>query len=138
MKYSTLLLVTCATLGGCASGSYDPFSVPRNSSLSVVASYASSVKRFLASGTPEDAIKKAQEAVANSLKDPGSAQFRNVRLKPYLDGQVVCGEVNGKNSYGGYVGFSPFVASTNSATLYVREKWTELEYAYNAGINSAC
>jgi hypothetical protein len=54
----------------------------------------------------------AQEAVRNHLKDPDSARFRNVtiiRVEP--DGAVVCGEVNAKNSYGGYVGFRRFVVT---------------------------
>lgn len=50
-------------------------------------------------------LKDAQKLVASKLKDPGSAQFRNVRKGTY--GRI-CGEVNGKNSYGGYTGFSNF------------------------------
>jgi len=48
---------------------------------------------------------KATEYIANSLLDPESARFRNVRF----EGLFVCGEVNGKNHNGGYVGFRPFV-----------------------------
>lgn len=49
-----------------------------------------------------EALVKA-DAVAR-LKDPESAQFRNVRT---VHG-IVCGELNAKNSFGGYVGFEPF------------------------------
>lgn len=50
------------------------------------------------------ATSDAKEAVAAQLKDPASAQFKDVRkVKDY-----VCGEVNGKNAYGGYVGFKRF------------------------------
>lgn len=52
----------------------------------------------------DDAAKKA---VLAKLKDPDSAQFRNIRA---ADGWV-CGEVNAKNSYGGYTGYSGFVGS---------------------------
>ena len=38
--------------------------------------------------------KESKEAVLSTLKDPDSAQFQNI--KGY------CGEVNSKNSYGGY------------------------------------
>lgn len=49
----------------------------------------------------------------DNLKDPGSAQFRNIQkpkkfwgksltLNPYW---LICGEVNAKNSFGGYTGF---------------------------------
>lgn len=44
--------------------------------------------------------------VANSLKDPESARFRGVKVK----WENVCGEVNAKNSYGGYVGYRRFYA----------------------------
>lgn len=50
-------------------------------------------------------IGMAKTDVANRLKDPMSAQFRNVKLTK--DGNV-CGEVNGKNSYGAYSGFVSF------------------------------
>ncbi len=52
-----------------------------------------------------------QALLRESLKDPDSAQFRRLRA---LDGGngfiVVCGELNGKNAFGGYVGFHPFYA----------------------------
>lgn len=51
-------------------------------------------------------IQAAKKAVADALKDPASAQFREVTFKEST--RAVCGEVNGKNSYGGYVGFTPF------------------------------
>jgi len=45
--------------------------------------------------------------------DPASAQFRNVRavdltLQDGTQDRRVCGEVNGKNQMGGYVGFKLF------------------------------
>lgn len=47
--------------------------------------------------------EKAKAAAASLLKDPMSAQFRNV-----TGNTAVCGEVNGKNSFGAYSGFKPF------------------------------
>lgn len=49
--------------------------------------------------------EKAKKTIANSLKDPGSAQFRNIRES---SPGILCGEVNAKNSMGGYVGFKRF------------------------------
>ena len=50
-------------------------------------------------------FEMAKSAVSNQLKDPSSAQFRNlVEVSP----GVVCGEVNAKNSFGGYAGFKRF------------------------------
>src|SRR5690606_1839783 len=44
----------------------------------------------------------ARELVTANLKDPDSAKFRNQK--------GVCGEVNAKNSFGGYAGFVRFIA----------------------------
>jgi hypothetical protein len=54
----------------------------------------------------EDAatIKTAEEAASRELKDPQSAQFRDVTIRD----RTVCGEMNAKNAYGAYVGFEPF------------------------------
>jgi hypothetical protein len=51
-------------------------------------------------------VSAAKQAVADSLIDPGSVQYRNVAS--YSEG-VVCGEVNAKNRMGGYTGFRRFV-----------------------------
>lgn len=44
--------------------------------------------------------KETMKIVKSSLKDPDSAEFQNI--KGY------CGEVNARNSYGGYTGFDKF------------------------------
>ena len=144
MKNPSIVLMLTVSLSGCAavgSGTryVNAIDNVRNSSMSTVAGYAQTVKSFLSTGTQEQAIEKAKQVVASSLKDPDSAQFRNVRIANYMDGKVVCGEVNGKNSYGGYVGFGPFVASTDSSTLYDRDsQYPDIQSASNAGLNSAC
>jgi hypothetical protein len=88
--------------------------------LSVSAVSAQAVKRKAA--VPHAATAQSREAkivalaqknVRDKLKDPDSANFRNVELhagaKPEAGSVYVCGEVNSKNSYGGYVGFRPFM-----------------------------
>lgn len=52
-------------------------------------------------------LDDVRSAVAYKLKDPGSAQFRNERE---VSGGKFCGEVNGKNAFGAYSGFHPFLA----------------------------
>ncbi len=54
---------------------------------------------------------QAVELVRASMSDPAGAQFRNVRGY----GTKTCGEVNGKNLFGAYVGFKPFIADPASA-----------------------
>lgn len=61
----------------------------------------------------EKAIELAQKEVSADMKDPESAKFRYMRFiqegeKDGLVGGFVCGNVNAKNSYGAYAGYSPF------------------------------
>lgn len=53
------------------------------------------------------AVEKVKRDILESMKDPDSAKFRRITISP--DGSMVCGEVNAKNSMGGYVGFKKFV-----------------------------
>ncbi|UOA08117.1 hypothetical protein [Methylobacter sp. S3L5C] len=47
------------------------------------------------------------------LKDVDSAKFRDVFISRIESGYpVVCGEVNSKNSYGAYSGFTRFISSS--------------------------
>lgn len=63
-------------------------------------------------------IVAAKRAVTNSLKDPNSAEFKNVYAN-YTDGYgvVACGYVNAKNSFGGYTGYKAFVSSGQSVIM---------------------
>ncbi|MBE8587750.1 hypothetical protein [Xenorhabdus griffiniae] len=56
-------------------------------------------------------ISLVEAEVKASLKDPGSAKFKHVNLIQDSESSidVYCGQVNAKNSYGGYVGFKPFM-----------------------------
>lgn len=60
------------------------------------------------------AVQSAKALVADRFKDPSSVQFRNLvaygtNSPPSLS--MLCGQVNGKNSYGGFVGFRRFVTN---------------------------
>jgi hypothetical protein len=59
---------------------------------------------------PPPAQQSVSRAVADQMKDPNSAEFRNWHAFESQSGLLVCGEVNAKNSFGGYVGFTHFVA----------------------------
>jgi hypothetical protein len=58
-----------------------------------------------------------QNALSIELKDPSSSQFQNVTENP----QLICGELNAKNSYGAYEGFKAFVFERASKTLWVAD-----------------
>ena len=47
------------------------------------------------------------DVVRRDFKDPDSAQFRWVAFQED-QGTMYCGMVNGRNSYGGYIGFRPY------------------------------
>jgi hypothetical protein len=58
---------------------------------------------------PMGQVADAKKVAANALRDPSSAQFRNVKAVTNDLGAAVCGEINGKNAFGGYAGFQDFV-----------------------------
>ena len=69
-----------------------------------------------------ETIIAAQRAVRASLKDPDSAQFKDVYANYTEEFQVVaCGRVNSKNSLGGYTGFKRFVSNGKSAIIEGRD-----------------
>ena len=55
------------------------------------------------------AVTALRAKVLASLKDPASAQWQNEIVSP--DKNTICGEVNAKNSMGGYVGFKRYISN---------------------------
>ena len=54
--------------------------------------------------------QQVRVGTAKRLKDPEAARFGKFGASRAKDGSItVCGYVNGKNSYGGYTGYSPFM-----------------------------
>lgn len=52
-----------------------------------------------------------EDGARSSLKDPDSAKFKDIiAFKTKTSSIAACGFVNAKNSYGGYVGYTPFRA----------------------------
>lgn len=66
---------------------------------------------------PIGPVADAKALAASQLRDPASAQFRNVKSVTNGAGRAVCGEINGKNAYGGYAGFQDFVVADGRAWL---------------------
>lgn len=67
--------------------------------------------------TNKSAINAAVILIKNSLKDPDSAKFKDVKIG---ENNGVVGLVNAKNSFGGYNGFKPFI-------VYSSEEYAILE-----------
>ena len=74
----------------------------------LIAMLAMSAGAYAADLTPaqQAMVERGKDVVSRSLKDPSSAQWRGL----YIRGIMLCGEVNAKNAYGGYVGFRRFYA----------------------------
>lgn len=71
--------------------------------------------REFQAGNYSNFVARAKASIASSVKDPSSVQFQSL----FISGTklaVLCGELNGKNSYGAYVGFRRFY-STGEAHL---------------------
>jgi hypothetical protein len=65
----------------------------------------------------------AQLAIKDLLKDPGSAQFRNLGVNTLKNGvKVVCGEVNARNGFGGYSGFEGFISAGTPKTTFLQSR----------------
>ncbi len=69
----------------------------------------------------EKRAAEAKEGAKSGLKDPDSAKFRNLYevagMKDDSGNHAVCGEVNAKNSYGGYVGYRRFMQLPGGRTV---------------------
>ena len=78
--------------------------------------------------------QRAQDQLVRDFKDPAAAQYRNVALSN-TDLPVVCGEVNGKNSYGAYVGFKRFYATDTSGFSAVDDGSTRFEEVWSRVCN---
>jgi hypothetical protein len=55
-------------------------------------------------------VLKAKENLTTDFNDPRGAQYRGLFVSQSDALSILCGEVNGKNVYGAYVGFRKFYA----------------------------
>lgn len=61
---------------------------------------------------PEQAKALARTRMIETLRNPESARFRNVRYTRQSDGRIIfCGEINAQNGLGGHTGYTLFVTS---------------------------
>ena len=73
--------------------------------------------------TETEKLESAQADVREELKDPDSAKFKDLRVVSNTeDVESVVGEVNARNSYGGYTGFKPFCVTHGVVTFVDYEK----------------
>jgi hypothetical protein len=73
----------------------------------------------------EQLIAKARAAVTRQLRDPSSAQFRDLKVKSAQGGKKgVCGLVNAKNAFGGLTGPQMFSFDGEHAYLLITDAGT--------------
>ena len=65
-----------------------------------------------------DEQKAVFAGLSNILRDPSSAQLRKL-IRTTDSKYGLCGEVNSKNGFGGYVGFRQFYGVINGATAMI-------------------
>jgi hypothetical protein len=82
----------------------------------------------------QDLEFRAKEIIRQSLRDPSSAQFRNVFT--LLGSNTVCGEVNARNAFGGLTGFQPFVVTQGAP--FIREGSRQQIAQFEALFRTAC
>ncbi|MBV5329429.1 MAG: hypothetical protein JZU65_17695 [Chlorobium sp.] len=77
-------------------------------------------------------MQKGMEATKAKLKDPSSAKFRGVYFHQGADGiPMTCGEVNSKNSFGGYGGFHRFFSAGKSDLTFLEEQVADFSTVWN-------
>jgi hypothetical protein len=79
-------------------------------------------------------IVQSQRLIKNQAKDEDSLKFKHIHTRKTKEfGEVACGYVNGKNSYGGYTGYKRFISNTktlfieghNDSSIPFRKMWAK-------------
>jgi hypothetical protein len=86
-----------------------------------------------------DFIRKSKEALTSNYKDPASAEFTGLVVSEGPDKIALCGKVNGKNSFGGYVGRKIFYVvyyKPGPMDRFNPVVWTEGQSASENDLNS--
>lgn len=66
--------------------------------------------------------ERGKDAVRELLKDPDSAEFRNVHFSRGQDDiPMTCGEVNARNSFGGYAGYQHFISGGRPELTFIND-----------------
>ncbi|WP_050759427.1 PI-PLC domain-containing protein [Luminiphilus syltensis] len=77
-------------------------------------------------------MNKGKDAVRAKLKDPKSAEFRNVYFNRGSDGTpMTCGEVNAKNSFSGYSGWQKFISAGSAELTFLEEEVADFWQVWN-------
>ena len=90
-----------------------------------------------ASASADDSIpvsgreELAKRFVSPHLRDPASAQYRNVSYRTRRSIPVFCGEVNSTNGFGGRTGYQRFVLINQMLILQEEARGSEMRNLWN-------
>jgi len=76
-------------------------------------------------------MSTGKDAVRAKLKDPRSATFRKVVVHKREGMILMCGEVNSKNSLGGYTGYQKFVSMGTDESTFLQEEVSDFATVWN-------
>jgi hypothetical protein len=87
------------------------------------------VLRYLRGSAIEQWRRLYKDLLRGSLKDGGSAKFRNVVVSYKMKGRtpIVCGEANAKNTFGGYGGWQRWIGA-GPAGVYMAKQFGRNEF----------
>lgn len=91
----SVVALACGLLGGCG---------PSAEEKAVQAAREAEARAI------SEFVEAAKSETARDLRDPASAQFRDLQVASFDMRYVLCGEVNAKNAMGAYAGYVPFYA----------------------------
>lgn len=90
----------------------------KSSCIVALAASLAGISPSIAAPAPTPTVQKVKAIIAKRMLDPASLQLRSTRVvTAQINGtpqQVMCGEYNSKNKFGGYVGFETFVYETTT------------------------
>lgn len=113
MRAGMVLIASCL-LTACSSASDDR-------AISDGQDSSAQTSKYLDAGKQAAWNDAGQEAIKAKLRDPESAQFRDVAFHSGSGTPITCGEVNSKNGFGGYSGFERFIAAGDVLTVIESE-----------------
>jgi len=76
-------------------------------------------------------IEQSEDAVRERLKDPDSAQFKEVFFNNKGGIHAVCGQINSKNSYGGYSGYKYFISAGSKEMTFIENEVSDFSKVWN-------
>lgn len=76
-------------------------------------------------------VEKGKEAVKERLKDPQSAQFKNVFYSNSGGAHATCGQINSKSPSGGYTGYQYFISAGDVSLTFFEKEVKDFPQVWN-------